>query len=317
MHESKDATLRHMTEVLRRELTLVEYADRIDVAPATLTKALDIAGLTYESFRAAALGTTSVPTLAAMMTFFEFAGKHLSGDDASIDALRSVFAGALEKSKSVVASLPPAAPAAESAEASATSSEVTKKSEYPETLEDWKKSFIEARWLRGGEVVGKDHRINDLASKFLLWSLRQPSELENDSSEMVQNKVRVSPWSALLGVHSAGFDPANVNPAIMTATCAVIAQAVQIRWQDDWDGHDLFVTAVWLVENKAAGLARMLTAMCHMAQSPTVTMSSRRIRAELFVKIREQLGNEGEQSLIPREEYGLLVQGADPQAAQG
>jgi hypothetical protein len=309
MMANPQATLSMMSEVIRRDITLVEFAARLEVAPATLTKVLAMANLSFESFRDASL-PNALPLIATMMSSMalcadQFANVGDEGISAEQARRISIILGSAQAEvKKLLSSRYPSAPAGDvtSDTDAAAVRAATPSVDGPKSAEQWREylSSVDLSRLSGYTL---DLKARALASEFIAWSISLRSEGDEHKD------IVAKPWNALLGFNDETKQhPMMVSKQLLRFVALVIELVVQSAPEPEWDGNSLLQTLVWLIENGAEGSARALTAACYLARSPAISTYSRNIRSQVITSIRE------DKLKIPDREYSDLIAGADRNA---
>jgi len=308
MTSSPDATTSMMAEVLRRELTLVEFAARLEVAPATLTKTLSMIGLSYEKFRDATLAS-GVPVISMLLDSLTLASESFRsvGEEgiSQEKALRvaEILGAGREQILRYMNGRAPASPAtaiaAESVEAVRAA---TPSTETPKSLEGWR-DLLSVVDLGASPGFERDARFRELATRYLAWTIAQREQ--EGSAEIV-----AQPWAALVGYNKETDSYPNLLTRQLVRFAAMVIEiAVQAAPEPEWDGNSLLRTLVWLVESGAEGSARALTAACFLSKSVAISTYARDVRSKVINALRDG------QLKIPNDEYKDLVSGADRNAA--
>lgn len=306
MTTSPDATLAMMTEVIRRELTLVEFAARLEVAPATLTKALAMVGLTYEKFRDASV-SSSIPMISMLLDALAICADSFAnvGDEGiSAERSKTVAATLLSAREQILRHMDRPAAKAPSSTVPEEVAAATPSSNEPKNLAYWRNHLSHVDLSRHTSFA-LDAKLRELASEFIAWSLSKRGEEGEENSYIVSK-----PWQALLDFDAEQNKlAAPISRQLARFASLVIELCVQVDAEEEWNGNSLLQTLVWLVESGAEGSARALTAACYLAKSPAIATYARDVRSKVIDAIRKN------ELRIPQPEYVALVSGADRFAA--
>lgn len=280
--ESPDQARLFLLTALRRSLTLGEFAARLEIAPATLSKVIAELGEEYESLRAAAEGPSAV-VQAALMSALAVLAEDLQHSELGPvtgerlqDAFRKVT---LVPDPPSAAAAAPAAPAVPAGAALEGPERVA-----PETLEGWLTSCD-----RDLELVGplsfeeESTAIAHRAHLFLRWVDEQPMAIASEDGTQFVNPLKHIPSRILLSPQRIDGYPDKPLRSYLAAFVAAVITQIGVRPKVGSFRFDALQADIgWLVTHGYPGAAQALSTLCALPVNVNSSAMFRLTRNDLL-----------------------------------
>lgn len=274
--QSPDQVLQYLASALRRPLTVAEFAERLEVAPATLSKALAAVNVDFESLRALAEGPSLRMQLATLSAVDALASDLEDGTSLSAAKVRAVFSSiGLSDVAKADAAPSPAAPATTLA---------IDTDRAPTSLEGWIELCSKDLQAVGPNSYEEQWPTIALqAHRFARWIDAEPSKIvASAEGESFDNPLKIIPTRLLISPEKIDGFPDRV-PSYLAAFVAALIQELGMREKYGSLRLDaLQGDLAWLVQGNYPGAARALCALCTLNLNANASAAFRMIKLQIL-----------------------------------